>query len=50
MKIGDFAKKYGLNITTVRYYVERALLTPERKNNQYVFTPSCMEDMEEILK
>lgn len=31
MKIGDFAKKYGLNITTVRYYVERALLTPERK-------------------
>ena len=50
MKIGDFAKKYGLNITTVRYYVERALLTPERKNNQYVFTPSCMEDMEKILK
>ena len=31
MKIGDFAKKYDLNITTVRYYVERALLTPERK-------------------
>ena len=31
-------------------YVERALLTPERKNNQYVFTPSCMEDMEKILK
>ena len=26
MKIGDFAKKYGLNITTVRYYVERALM------------------------
>ena len=50
MKIGDFAKKYGLNITTVRYYVERALLTPERKNNQYVFTPSCMEDMGKILK
>ena len=50
MKIGDFAKKYGLNITTVRYYVERALLTPERKNNQYVFTSSCMEDMEKILK
>lgn len=34
----------------MRYYVERAPLTPERKNNQYVFTPSCMEDMEKILK
>lgn len=50
MKIGDFARKYGLNITTVRYYVERALLTPERKNNQYIFNKSCMEDMEKILK
>ncbi|MDO4546341.1 MAG: MerR family transcriptional regulator [Bacillota bacterium] len=50
MKIGDFARKYGLNITTVRYYVDKALLTPERKNNQYIFNRSCMEDMEKILK
>lgn len=50
MKIGDFSKKYNMNITTVRYYVERALLTPERKNNQYIFNKSCMDDMEKILK
>lgn len=50
MKIGDFAKKYGLNVTAVRYYVEHALLTPERKNNQYIFNRSCMDDMEKILK
>lgn len=50
MKIGDFARKYNLNITTVRYYVERSLLTPERKNNQYIFNESCMDDMDKILK
>lgn len=50
MKIGDFAAKYGLNITAVRYYVDKALLTPERKNNQYIFNKTCMEDMEKILK
>jgi len=50
MKIGEFAEKYDLKISTVRYYVEHALLTPERKNNQYIFNRSCMEDMEKILK
>lgn len=50
MKIGDFARKYNMNITAVRYYAERSLLTPERKNNQYIFNKSCMEDMEKIIK
>lgn len=50
MKIGDFAKKYDLNITTIRYYIQKALLTPEQRNNQYVFTRSCVEEMERILK
>ncbi len=50
MKIGDFARKYDMNVTTVRYYVEHALLTPERKNNQYVFNNSCAEDMEKIIR
>ena len=50
MKIGQFAKKYDINITTVRYYIERSLLTPERKNNQYIFNEECMRDMEKILR
>lgn len=50
MKIGRFAKKYNVNITAVRYYVEKALLTPERKNGQYIFNDSCERDMEKILK
>lgn len=50
MKIGEFAKKYDLTTAAVRYYVERALLTPERKNNQYFFDESCDRDMEKILK
>lgn len=50
MKIGEFARKYDINVTAVRYYIEKALLAPERRNNQYVFDDSCMEDMEKILK
>ena len=50
MKIGDFARKFGVNVTTVRYYVEHALLMPERRNNQFVFNSACEEDMENILK
>lgn len=50
MKIGEFAEKYGLNISTVRYYMDKALLTPGRRNNQYVFSRACMDDMEKILK
>ncbi len=48
MKIGEFSRKYNVNTTTVRYYIERALLTPERKNNQYVFDEICMKEMEKI--
>ena len=49
MKIGEFARKYGLPIRTVRYYVERALVTPERRNNQYIFNENCQEEMEKLL-
>ena len=37
MRIGDFAKKYGVNVTAIRYYIDSALLTPQRRNNQYAF-------------
>ncbi|MGI6766791.1 MAG: MerR family transcriptional regulator [Lentihominibacter sp.] len=50
MKIGVFASKYGLNASAVRFYIDKALLTPKRENGQYVFDKNCSEQMEKILK
>ena len=50
LKIGAFAKKYGINPSAVRFYVDKALLTPKRENGQYVFDETCGEQMEKILK
>lgn len=50
MKIGAFAKKYGLNPSAVRYYVDKALITPKRENGRYVFDRSCMEQLEKIIE
>jgi len=50
LKIGAFAKKYKINPSAVRFYVDKALLTPKRENGQYVFDETCDEQMEKILK
>lgn len=50
MKIGAFAKKYNINPSAVRFYAEKALLTPTRENTQYNFDDNCAEQMEKILK
>ena len=50
MKIGTFAKKFNLNTSTVRFYIENGLLTPNRKGGQYSFDKECIADMEKILK
>jgi len=50
MKIGEFAKKFDLNVSTVRYYVNNGLLVPDKKNEQYNFGSDCVNDMENILK
>ncbi len=50
MRIGDFAKKYDMNVTAIRYYVDNALLTPQRKNNQYIFDSQCIKDMDNIIE
>ena len=49
MKIGEFAQRYNMNQSAVRYYIEKALLTPVRKNGQYIFDKTCTEQMEKIL-
>ena len=50
MKIGAFAKKYGINPSAVRFYIDKALLTPKRENGQYVFDETNSEQMKKILK
>ena len=50
MKIGEFAKKYHMNPSAVRYYIEKALLSPKRENGQYSFDQSCMEQMDRIMR
>lgn len=30
MKIGEFAKKYDIPISTVRYYIDENLITPKK--------------------
>lgn len=37
MKIGGFAKKYKIPISTVRYYIEEGLITPKKSGAQYDF-------------
>lgn len=49
MKIGEFARKYGVTKNTVRYYIEHGLLIPEN-GLQYQFGKQEEEDMELILK
>ena len=45
MKIGTFAKKYGLSVYTVRYYISLGILCPQKINKQYIFDGTCIEDM-----
>src|SRR5665648_278731 len=50
MKIGTFAKKFDLNISTVRFYVNNGLITPDKGNGHYEFGKECILDMQNILK
>lgn len=50
MKIGTFARKFDLNISTVRYYVQNGLLTPGKINGHYDFGKECVSDMQNIMK
>jgi len=50
MKIGTFARKFNINISTVRFYINNGLLRPCRVGGQYEFDRECISDMEKILK
>lgn len=48
MKIGQFAKKYNVSIDTVRFYIDKGLLTPLKKNSQYIFQEIDEQTMKDI--
>lgn len=50
MKIGTFARKFNLNISTIRFYINSGLLAPDRVGGQYELGKECVSDMEKILK
>lgn len=50
MKIGAFAKKFNLNISTVRFYINNGLIIPSKANGYYEFGKECSLDMQNILK
>lgn len=50
MKIGTFARKFNINVSTVRFYINNGLLTPSKPAGQYEFDRECVLDMEKILK
>lgn len=49
MKIGSFAKEFGVSIDTIRYYIELGLLIPE-KEAHYRMTDTCISDMQFICE
>ncbi len=50
MKIGTFARKFNLNISTIRFYINNGLLIPSKIGGQYEFDAECISDMEKILR
>ena len=50
LKIGSFAKKFDLNISTIRFYVNSGLILPKMANGRYDFDSECTKDMEKILQ
>jgi len=50
MKIGTFARKFNINSSTIRFYINNGLLTPSKPAGQYEFDKECIADMEKIQK
>lgn len=50
MKISAFAKEYGLNKTTIRYYTQIKLLLPNIEGTYPDYNALCHQDMKEVLE
>ena len=52
MKIGEAARKYGISVDTLRFYVKEGLLIPksQERYSRYNFEQRDLEDLELILR
>lgn len=50
MRIGEFAKLFGLNKSAIRYYTENHLLLPVTTGTYPEYDNRCITDMKDILK
>ena len=50
MKIGEFAKKHGVTHDTIRYYIDKGLIVPNKKDGQYRFNEVDSMDIERIIE
>ncbi|MDO4581271.1 MAG: MerR family transcriptional regulator [Bacillota bacterium] len=50
MRIGEFAKKYGVSIDSLYFYMKRGLLVPPQRGKQHYFNESCEKDIKTILE
>ncbi len=50
MKIGKFAKKHDVTLDTIRFYMEKGLLVPSKKDSQYYFSEIDSANLEKIKK
>ncbi len=50
MKIGKFAKKHEVTLDTIRFYMEKGLLVPSKKDSQYYFNEIDSANLEKIKK
>lgn len=50
MKIGTIAKKYGISISAVRYYINLGLLFPKKDGAQYDFNENDEKNLETIIE
>lgn len=50
MKIGEFAKKYGLKKSSIRYYTDKKLLYPKMNAGFYDYDDTCERDIKDIIE
>ena len=48
MKIGKFAEIHEVTLDTIRFYIEKGLLVPSKKNSQYNFSEIDSNNLERI--
>ena len=48
MRAEEFADKYNINTSAVRYYAEKAMFTPKGENAQYIVDKAYIMQMSRI--